>query len=414
MPVQKIDWDAESLDSDLSLNAIRVKLGELDSSLKDVAFDGDYYSLTTKCRLASSSEAGLLSISDFNKLGTVAANANNYVHPKWGSTGNTQYPVFSHHVDEIAGISTFAKTGNISDLASSGNLATATRDGLMSKAAYTRLYTGIKDVALTASFSDLTFVTSAGHDISSLVNMETYVATTTHHGLMSNTDKVRLDALFAGGGEAFHPIGPGYNHIPVGGASGNILEYSADGTAKWSAERVYSEGDGIEVVNPISKNPRINVRFGTGETQVAKGNHTHSNYLNISSNTTHIHGFVLKNNYSIKAIDTGNTVHETVFLDTSNNFNVGSPVYNTLLRVGSANGAKVKHGNNVYDIYHSGNKQPVLWNEVGGKPTTYTPSSHTHDYASPSHSHSQFGYTSINGSYYTASLSGNTLTFNRV
>ena len=31
-----------------------------------------------------------------------------------------------------------------------------------------------------------------------------------------------------------HPTGAGNNHIPSGGANGQVLEYSADGTAKWS------------------------------------------------------------------------------------------------------------------------------------------------------------------------------------
>lgn len=46
-----------------------------------------------------------------------------------------------------------------------------------------------------------------------------------------------------------HPTGSGYNHIPTGGAAGQILDYSADGTAKWATPQLprvtASSNDGV-------------------------------------------------------------------------------------------------------------------------------------------------------------------------
>lgn len=43
-----------------------------------------------------------------------------------------------------------------------------------------------------------------------------------------------------------HPTGSGYNHIPAGGSSGQILRWSADGTATWGADNntTYSDFKG--------------------------------------------------------------------------------------------------------------------------------------------------------------------------
>ena len=51
-------------------------------------------------------------------------------------------------------------------------------------------------------------------------------------GLMSKEDKTKLAAL----SNYTHPDTSGNKHIPPGGASGQILRYSADGTAEWGAE----------------------------------------------------------------------------------------------------------------------------------------------------------------------------------
>lgn len=72
-------------------------------------------------------------------------------------------------------------------------------------------------------------------------------ATQTNHGLMSADDKKKLDGVEAGANNYVHPTGSGYKHIPSGGEAGQILRWSADGTAEWGKDEdttydVFAEG----------------------------------------------------------------------------------------------------------------------------------------------------------------------------
>ncbi len=62
-------------------------------------------------------------------------------------------------------------------------------------------------------------------------------ATTSANGLMSKEDKTKLDGITAGANKYVHPTGAGNNHIPSGGASGQILKWSSAGVAVWAAEK---------------------------------------------------------------------------------------------------------------------------------------------------------------------------------
>lgn len=58
-------------------------------------------------------------------------------------------------------------------------------------------------------------------------------ATQNAAGLMSANDKSKLDGIAAGANAYTHPTTAGNKHIPSGGASGQILRWSSDGTAVW-------------------------------------------------------------------------------------------------------------------------------------------------------------------------------------
>lgn len=58
-------------------------------------------------------------------------------------------------------------------------------------------------------------------------------ATTSTAGLMSAADKTKLDGVATGANNYTHPTTSGNKHIPSGGSSGQILRWSADGTAVW-------------------------------------------------------------------------------------------------------------------------------------------------------------------------------------
>lgn len=63
-------------------------------------------------------------------------------------------------------------------------------------------------------------------------------------GLSSNdyttTEKNKLAGIATGANNYSHPTTAGNKHIPTGGAAGQILKYSASGTATWAAENVYT------------------------------------------------------------------------------------------------------------------------------------------------------------------------------
>ena len=69
-------------------------------------------------------------------------------------------------------------------------------------------------------------------------------ATTSAHGLMTAADKKKLDGIATGANNYSHPNTSGNKHIPSGGSSGQILRWSADGTAAWGSDNntTYSTG----------------------------------------------------------------------------------------------------------------------------------------------------------------------------
>lgn len=61
-------------------------------------------------------------------------------------------------------------------------------------------------------------------------------ATQSAHGLMSVDDKKKLDGIASGANNYVHPTSSGNKHIPSGGSAGQILRWSAEGTAIWGAD----------------------------------------------------------------------------------------------------------------------------------------------------------------------------------
>lgn len=49
----------------------------------------------------------------------------------------------------------------------------------------------------------------------------------------TTAEKSKLSGIATGANNYTHPTGSGNNHIPAGGSSGNLLKYSAAGTAAW-------------------------------------------------------------------------------------------------------------------------------------------------------------------------------------
>ncbi len=65
------------------------------------------------------------------------------------------------------------------------------------------------------------------------INTTYNTATQSANGLLSAADKKKLDGITANANNYAHPTTAGNKHIPAGGSSGQILRWSADGTAVW-------------------------------------------------------------------------------------------------------------------------------------------------------------------------------------
>ena len=146
---------------------------------------------------ASQSAAGLMSAGDKAKLDGVASGANAYSHP--ASSGNRHVPAGG----------------------SAGQILRWSADG-------------------TAAW---------GSD-----NNTTYgAATQSSNGLMSAADKTKLDGIASGANNYTytHPTSAGNKHIPGGGEAGQILRWSAAGTAAWGADNNTTYGVATQSANGL-------------------------------------------------------------------------------------------------------------------------------------------------------------------
>lgn len=157
---------------------------------------------------STSSTSGLMTASQHSKLDGIADNANDYTHPSYAAHASGFYKIASDATGHVSGVAAVAK----SDITSLGIPAQDT------------------------TYSD---------------------ATQSSAGLMSATDKAKLDGVAAGAtdnegtvtsvaagtgltggtittsGTLAHSTANGYKHIPSNGSANQYLRYSSAGTAAW-------------------------------------------------------------------------------------------------------------------------------------------------------------------------------------
>lgn len=191
---------------------------------------------------ASQSANGLMSATDKKKLDGIAAGANAYTHPT--TSGNKHIPsggasgqILRWSADGTAAWG--ADNNTDTKVTSVGNHYTPSTENNTTKSASgaTAAGTGTTVQVVTGVTVD-----AAGHvtGVTSGAVQDrntTYgAATTSAPGLMSASDKSKLDGIASGANAYTHPTTSGNKHVPSGGASGQILKWSADGTAVWGSQ----------------------------------------------------------------------------------------------------------------------------------------------------------------------------------
>ena len=229
----------------------------------------------SRLTLATQSKNGLLSSSDFTKLGTIEENANYYVHPT--SSGNKHIP--------SGGSAGQILRWSADGTAVWGNDVNTTYNN----------FTGAS--ASVAGASGLVPAPAAGNDDEFLRGDGTWAtpkdttysnATTSTAGLMSSQDKTKLDGIAEKANNYVHPTTAGNKHVPAGGASGNALMWESDGTAKWAVITQNDVSGLTEALNgKLSSTATIGIaNGGTGATTAeealtnlgaAAAVHTHDN-----------------------------------------------------------------------------------------------------------------------------------------
>mgnify|MGYP004453917623 CR=1 FL=1 len=191
---------------------------------------------------ASNNVDGFLSHLDKAKLDNIAENANNYVHPT--TSGNKHIPsggesgnILKWKSDGEAQWGT-EKTYQNASTTSAGLMSAEDKQKLDTVSGGAEKYThpttpGNKHIPAGGSTNQILRWKDDGE--AQWDNEKSYNdATTTNSGLMSSTDKTKLDGIASGANNYTHPDGDGYNHIPSGGKDGQYLKYKSDGNAQWA------------------------------------------------------------------------------------------------------------------------------------------------------------------------------------
>ena len=169
---------------------------------------------------ATQDQSGLMSASDKTKLDNIEANANNYTLP----------------------VATTTRLGGVK----AGNNITISGDGTISATDTNTTYEVMEGATSEANGqSGLVPAPTQGQQTRFLRGDGTWQvptnttytnATQSKDGLMSSEDKTKLDGIAENANNYVHPTTPGNKHIPSGGSTGQVLKWSADGTAVWGTD----------------------------------------------------------------------------------------------------------------------------------------------------------------------------------
>ena len=178
--------------------------------------------------VVTTSANGLMSASDKVKLNGIATGANKYTHPSYTARSSGLYKITVDASGHVSAVTAVTKA----DITALGI------PGQDTNTVYTHpTSSGNKHIPSGGSSGQILRWSADGTAVWGPDNNTTYnVATTSANGLMSAADKTKLDGIASGANKYVHPTSAGNKHIPAGGSSGQILKWSAAGTAAWASE----------------------------------------------------------------------------------------------------------------------------------------------------------------------------------
>lgn len=154
------------------------------------------------------------------KLSGIDDNANNYIHPTHTSHSKSMYKFANDEFGHVSDAEEVTKQ-DIVDLGIPGSIPIYNVD-------VDEEY-GYSEGMIIATI----VVNQTAHPIGVPIIGENENA---DYGLMSASDKTKLDGISDNANNYVHPTTSGNKHIPSGGSSGQILRWLEDGTAIWGEE----------------------------------------------------------------------------------------------------------------------------------------------------------------------------------
>lgn len=192
---------------------------------------------------------------------TIAAKDTVYTHPSYTSKSNGLYKITVDGTGHVSGTAAVAK----SDITALGipaqdttySAATTSAAGLMSTADKTKL----NGIATGAEVNQNAFSNVTVGSTTIAADGKTDTLTLVAGSNVTLTPDVTNDKITIAATDTVytHPTTAGNKHIPSGGSSGQILRWSADGTAAWGADNntTYSAGTGISLSGTTFSNSGV-------------------------------------------------------------------------------------------------------------------------------------------------------------
>ena len=188
---------------------------------------------------ATTGTNGLMSAADKTKLDGIAEGANNYSHPKTHAATMIVQDAEHRFVSDVdkQGWSDKYTKNEVDNKLSALETKLDWKEAVKTFADIAKTYpnpedgwtVNVKDDDVTYRYTGNKWVAISANSIP--------LATKDLDGRMSKSDKAKLDGIAAGANNYTHPDTSGNKHIPAGGASGQVLGWSADGQAKWVEDK---------------------------------------------------------------------------------------------------------------------------------------------------------------------------------